>query len=101
MSNDPVCAYLGLAARGRNLVSGEFSTETAIKKMRAKVVIVANDASDNTKKKFKDMCTYRNVPLFIYADKEILGQSIGTQMRASVAVLDEGLAKAIISKIDA
>jgi len=100
MSNDPVCSYLGLAARGRNVVSGEFSCEKAVKEGRAFVVIVAKDASDNTKKKFKDKCSYRNIPYYEYADKDTLGHAIGTEMRAMVAVLDEGLTKAIRTKLD-
>lgn len=100
MNKDQICSLLGLAARGRNLVSGEFSTEKAIKEGRANVVIVAKDASDNTKKKFSDMCAYRNIPIYFYQDKDILGHSIGNEMRASIAVLDEGLSKAIIKKFD-
>ena len=101
MNKNPVCSMLGLAARGRNLVSGEFSTENAIKSNKAFLVIVAKDASDNTRKKFSDMCAYRNVPIYFYGDKDILGQAIGCQMRASIAVTDEGLAKSIIGKLEA
>lgn len=101
MNNDPVCSLLGLAAKGRNVVSGEFSTEKAVKGMKAYAVIVAKDASDNTKKKFSDMCSFRNVPIFFYSDKDTLGHAIGNEMRASVAILDEGLAKSIIKKLTA
>ena len=51
-SRDKVLSLLGLAARGRNLVSGEFSTEKAVKEGKAALVIVSTDASDNTKKLF-------------------------------------------------
>ena len=47
---DKVLSLLGLAARGRNLVSGEFSTEKAVKEGRASLVVVGTDASDNTKR---------------------------------------------------
>ena len=40
---DKVLSLLGLAARGKNLVSGEFSTEKAVKEGKAQVVIVAED----------------------------------------------------------
>jgi ribosomal protein L7Ae-like RNA K-turn-binding protein len=90
-----ILSYLGLAARGRRLVSGEFSTEQAVKKGNARVVIVAADASENTKKNFRDMCTYYKVNIYFYADKEQLGHAIGKQYRASIAVTDANLAKAI------
>ena len=45
---------LGLAARGRNVVSGELQTLDAIKDGSAMLVIVAEDASENTRKLFTD-----------------------------------------------
>jgi len=100
MNRDHVLSLLGIAKRGRNLVSGEFSVETAVKKGRAFVAIVAEDASDNTKKNFSDMCDFYHVPLYFYRDKDTLGHAIGCEMRASVAVLDEGLAKAVIKDLE-
>ena len=48
-----VLSLLGLAFRSGNLVSGEFATREAVRKKAATLVIVANDASDNTKKMFE------------------------------------------------
>ena len=53
---DKVLSLLGLAARGRNLVSGEFMTENTVKEGKASLVMVGTDASDNTKKMFTNMC---------------------------------------------
>lgn len=97
---DKVLSLLGLSARGRNLVSGEFSTEKAVKEGKAFLVIVGKDASDNTKKMFTNMCEYRGVPIYFYASKEELGKAIGKQMRASAAVLNEGLAANIIKHLE-
>lgn len=68
--------------------------------MRAHLVIVASDASDNTKKHFSDMCAYRKVPYAEYADKTSLGHAIGKEFRASLAVTDENLAKLILNKLE-
>lgn len=101
MKNNPVYSLLGLCKAGRNLVSGEFSTEKAIKERKALVVLVATDASDNTKKKFRDSCSFYHVPYYEFGSKDELGHSIGCMERASVAVLNEGMAKNIISKLEA
>ena len=61
--NDRILSLLGLAARGRNLVSGEFSTEKAVKEGKAALVIVGTDASDNTRKMFSDMCAFYKTPI--------------------------------------
>ena len=42
--------YLGLAARAGCIPSGEFQTENAVRNGKAYAVIIAGDASENTKK---------------------------------------------------
>jgi ribosomal protein L7Ae-like RNA K-turn-binding protein len=86
---------LGIATKSRNTASGEFSTEKAVKERKAALVMVAEDASDNTKKMFTNMCTYYNVPIYFFGKKDDLGHAIGKEIRASLAVLDKGLADAI------
>lgn len=93
-----ILSLLGLATRSRNVVSGEFMTDKAVHEGKAKLVIVATDASDNTKKEFSDMCKYYKVPYYEFATKDELGHSMGKEMRASVAVIDDGFAKSIIGK---
>ncbi|MDY5023013.1 MAG: ribosomal L7Ae/L30e/S12e/Gadd45 family protein, partial [Blautia sp.] len=75
--------------------SGEFSTEKAVKTGKAYLVLVAEDASENTKKKFRNMCTFYEVPLYFLSDKEGLGRAMGKEFRASLAVMDESFAKAM------
>ena len=86
---------IGIATKSRNTVSGEFSTEKAVKEHKAALVIVADDASDNTKKMFTNMCTYYKVPIYFFGEKTELGHAMGKEFRASLAVLDRGLADAI------
>lgn len=91
---------VGLATRAGKTVSGEFATEKAIKERKAKVVIVAEDASDNTKKLFTNKCEYYKVPIFITGTKDELGAVTGNQSRASLAVTDIGFGKAITDKLN-
>jgi len=86
---------MGIAEKAGSVVSGEFSTEKAIKSRKACLVILASDASENTKKHFSDMCAYRNIRLCIYGNKEELGHAIGKGMRANLAITDKGLADSI------
>ena len=99
MTNDKVLAYLGLATRAGKIQSGEFSTEKSVKAGKAAMVIVAEDASNNTKKKFTNMCTFYKVPIYIYGTKETLGASIGRELRASLALEDTGFCNAIKKQI--
>ena len=97
---DKVLSMLGLATKAGKITSGEFSVEKAVKSYKAHLVIVASDASDNTKKMFTNMCTFYEVPIYFYSDKEALGNAIGKLTRASVAVLDEGFAKSLVKKLN-
>lgn len=90
-----ILGTLGLATKAGKLVSGEFMTERAIKDGEASLVIIADDASPGTKKNFTDSCKYYHVPIIFLSDKETLGRAVGKQMRASLAVTDEGFAKSI------
>lgn len=94
-----ILSLIGIATKAGKTVSGEFSVENAVKAGKAVYVIIADEASDNTKKMFTNMCTFYNVPLYIYGTKEELGKATGKEMRASIAILDEGLGKALEKQI--
>lgn len=86
---------IGMAMKAGKVASGEFATEKAVKSGKAALVIVSETASENTKKKFRNMCDYYKVPVYFFGEKEELGHAIGKEFRASLAILDAGLAKAI------
>ena len=96
-----VYGLLSLAARGRNVVGGEFATESAVKDGSAVLVIVAEDASDNTKKLFHDKCSFYEVPIYTYGTKEELGHAMGKEARSSLALVNEGLARSIEKHLEA
>ena len=100
MKQNKVFSLLGIAMRGHNLVSGELQTLEAIKKGSAMLVIIAEDASENTKKLFTDKCAFYEVPVQSYGTTEDLGRAIGKDLRSSVGVCDAGLAEAIIKRLE-
>ena len=95
-----VLGTLGLAMKAGQVASGEYQTEEAIKKGSARLVVIAKDASDGTKKRFKDSCKHYGVSMVIAYDKDALGWAIGKTYRASLAIKDVGLADTILEKID-
>lgn len=99
MQQDRILSMLGLAAKAGKIASGEFSTEQAVKSKKAFLVIVSEEASANTQKMFRNMCSFYQVPMYLYASKEVLGHAIGKQFRASLAVLEEGFAKSLEEKL--
>ena len=100
MNRNKVLGLLGLAEKAGKVGSGEFSTEKAVKSGKAGLVIVSEESSDNTKKMFRNMCTYYKVPLYVVGTKEELGSAIGKEYRASLALTDENFAVAMIKKLE-
>ena len=100
MKNSKVLSLIGLATKAGKTVSGEFSTEKSVKSGKGFLVLVAEDASENTKKKFRNMCTFYEVPLYFLSDNESLGRARGKEFRASLAVQDENFAKAIMKALE-
>lgn len=100
MKHNKALSMIGIATKAGKIVTGEFSTEKSVKEGKAKLVIVADDSSDNTKKKFQNMCDYYHTTICFFSDKNSLGNACGKEFRASLAVIDEGLANAVKKQID-
>ena len=101
MIQSKALSLISLATKAGRIASGEFCTEKEVKSGGAYLVIVADDASENTKKKFQNMCEFYEVPIYFYGDKDTLGHAMGKEFRASLAVTDPGFAKGIAKHLDA
>lgn len=89
---------LSLAMKAGMLSAGEYQCEEAIKKGVAKYLIIAEDASDNTTKRFADRCKYRDIPYEIFGMKEELGRAIGKAERSVIALQDEQFSAQYITR---
>ncbi|MGI6172298.1 MAG: L7Ae/L30e/S12e/Gadd45 family ribosomal protein [Christensenellales bacterium] len=89
-----VLNMLGLCARAGKLMSGERSTEQAIKKGGCFLAVIDGAISAVGKKSITDACAYRNVPFVALGENE-LGPAIGKSGRMAAAVTDEGFARRI------
>ena len=93
-------SLLGIAMTAGKLVSGEDGTMIDLKKGKLNLVIIAEDASNNTKKLFKDKSSFRHVNCIELSTKSDLGISIGKDSRAVIGIKDIGFANKIIQLID-
>ncbi len=94
-------SLISLCKRAGHLKTGEYVVETALRKGEAQLVLIAGDASDNTKKKFVNKSFFYKVPCFVYGDSETLSKAIGSQNRKSVAITDKGFAESMIKILNA
>ncbi|MBQ9278630.1 MAG: ribosomal L7Ae/L30e/S12e/Gadd45 family protein [Lachnospiraceae bacterium] len=91
---------LSIAAKAGKVKSGGFLVEKALQENNAQLVLIAKDASDNTKKKFKQKCEFYKIPYYTSVNSELLGKSIGKEARVVVVVTDAGLANQIVNGIN-
>ena len=90
-----VFGLIGLATRAGRLAVGEGPVKDSVRFGKAKLVIIAEDASDNTRKSITDSCKYYDVKYYIAATKDTLGHAVGNNFNVAAAVLDDGFAKNI------
>ncbi|MBR0147230.1 MAG: ribosomal L7Ae/L30e/S12e/Gadd45 family protein [Eubacterium sp.] len=93
--SDKRLSLLGLAARAGAVQSGGFLTEKAVQSGTAVFVIIAEDASANSRKKIQDKCTYYHVPYAVCETQDILGHKIGKESRSCLAITDENFGRQI------
>lgn len=88
-------SLLGLGKKAGYLKSGEMGCEIAIKNRNCKLLIIASDATENTKSKFIKLANRYGIKYIIYGDKDALGSSIGKGLISVIAICDDNFAKAI------
>ena len=86
---------IGLAARARGIVIGTNQVLETIRNGKAKLVLIACDVSDNTRKALTDKSAYYSVS---YEQIDIttveLGHAVGHSNTAAVAFTDQSFVKA-------
>lgn len=100
MNEDKIYSFLGLIQKAGKLASGYNSCIFEIGKDKCKLIIVAQDATDNTKDKLISLCNSKKVPVKIWGDKQKLGLSIGKLSRSVLAVKDENMSKVVLNMFE-
>lgn len=100
MKPAPWFSLIGLAFRAGKIVSGEEAVMAAVRGKKAKLVVVAEDASERTKKTWKNKCAFYEVPLRVAADRFEIGAAMGKAHRVVVAVNDKGFSEKLMTLLD-
>ena len=95
-----IYGLIGLARRAGKINFGTESSIEIIKSRKAKLVIVAEDAADRTKRNIKIECEKQKIEYRIYGTIDELSNAIGQNNKAIIAIKDENFAKELIKKID-
>ncbi|MBP3361134.1 MAG: ribosomal L7Ae/L30e/S12e/Gadd45 family protein [Clostridia bacterium] len=96
---DKVLGMIGLAKRAGAVSAGGFLCTDAIKKRTARLVIIAADASEKSKKSIIDSCIFYKIPFLEFSVKDELGRYSGGGEKSVISINDRNFAEAIIKKI--
>ena len=95
---DSFLTHLGLAFRAAKLAVGEEPVREVLADGRARVVFMACDASDHTRRKLEPKLG--DVPLeAVNASKAEMGRALGRESCAICAVTDKGFAQGLVQRL--
>lgn len=97
--NGKIAGLIGLCRKSGNLFCGTTATETAIKRKKCFLVIIAEDAGDSIKSKIVNLCTTNGIPFKIMSDKKWIGNAAGLDDKAVIAVKSKDFAEGILKHI--
>ena len=99
---DKSLRYLSLARKAGLAELGEEPAVTASQSGKARLIVVASDASDHTWRKAKSLVAGRNQQLVrLPFTKDEMGLAIGRTSLAIAAITDAGLALSLVKTLDA
>lgn len=90
-----ICGLIGLAMRAGKISFGTDACLEQIEKKKIKFLFLAMDASDRTKKVFREKCKEAQISIYEGFTIENLSQAIGKQNKAVIGIKDINFAKEI------
>ncbi len=98
MLSREVASLLGLATAARKTSTGDVLIND-IRQKKVFLVLIANDASENTLKKISDKCKYYHCDYEVIGSSDQISKAIGKSNRMAVGILDKGFADKMKSKL--
>ena len=92
--------YLGITKRSGNLICGTDMVVKSLPSGNIKIILLAKDASDNTKDKIIKKAFYYQIQVCEAFDSYELSKAIGKDHVMVMAIVDEGLKKAFLKEIE-
>lgn len=96
MKSDRFLSFLGITKKSGNLREGYNKCEEAVKFNKAKLIILSEDTSSNTKDKFNTYCNRYSIDVIEGYSKEELGRALGREEINVICVLDVKMSKRLM-----
>lgn len=86
---------LAIGRRAGRTVSGADALERALARGAVKLIILAEDAAEATRRRLEARGAAAGIPVVTFLDRERLGRTQGHDSRVAVGVIDENLARSL------
>ncbi len=99
LQEDKINSLIALANKAGRAVSGSEKVLDALKKGEAAVLIIAADTSSESRAKFLAIAEKAGVEAFRFSMKDLLGASLGKEIRTAVAVQSGSFADTLLLEL--
>ena len=93
-------SYMGFAAKARKIVNGYNTCVFTMEKGKVRLLIIAEDLAENSKKKMIAAAGRLKVEYRVFGDSEEMSHMTGTAGKGIFGITDENFAKVISKEID-
>lgn len=97
--NNKIYSMIGIAKKGGKVAIGYDVTCLNIEKNKSVLVLIAEDASEKTKKNILYVCNKYNCKYIEYGEKNLLGKSLGRKMVSVLSINDENIASYLLNNV--
>jgi ribosomal protein L7Ae-like RNA K-turn-binding protein len=95
-----ICGLIGIATKAGKIVAGTDACIEEMQRGKVKLVLVARDASERTKKTFEEEAKKYQITIYTILTIEELSKAIGKVNKAVIGIRDIGFSKKMISIIN-
>lgn len=96
----PAVAWIGLARRAGKLAPGDQAVHYALKYHRARLVWLAEDGGQATRRKYEFWAKTEGVPVVLAGTKAELGSAAGMAPLAVLAIVDQRMAERVLDALE-
>jgi ribosomal protein L7Ae-like RNA K-turn-binding protein len=100
MTSKEILSFIGIAKKANKLISGQDVVERNLISNDVFLVIISEDAAENTKEKFYGLCLKKKIPVIIWGESGELGKAIGKERRKVFGITHTGFAHELQKRIN-
>ena len=99
MKAERITNLLSMAQRAGKCMSGSFAVQKAVAAGEAKLMLIAADTAEATKKEYHKLAANKEIKVFEVLNQDTLGHTLGKEFRTVAVLTDKGFSDAMEKRI--